>query len=325
MEKLAKLTRLLAHCYAKHDPVLTPIHLFAHENRGIYRVDSPGAPPLLLRAYQEEPTAVHWLAERAATLLYLAAADYPSPRVIPTVDGELLGYHQGWSALLLTYIEGEMTTASAAEFQAIGQQLARLHNVKVGTAEPPIPYCRWQPTNKITNWIAGLEAVAGQFPVELTGLYDFSLATLHRIAQWPTMPVSILHADPNSTNAVRTPTGAFVFVDWDGAGLGPPLLDLGYLLLTCHLVLPSWPQIVPAHDLIAAIMTGYCSVRSLSAEEVAALPVAVSLNDAIWAAQDIPTVIGQDWRQHRGLHRFGSRYPTLARVGEIAQEIVTRL
>jgi len=55
------------------------------------------------------------------------------------------------------------------------------------------------------------------------------------------------------------------------------------------------------------------------------VPVAVCFNDAVWAAQGIPAVIGKDWRQYRTLHRFGTRYPTLARIREIAQEIATRL
>lgn len=320
MEQLAQLTQLLAEHYTIRDPLLTPIHLFAHADRGIYRVDSADRPPFLLRAYRQEPTQAQWLAERAATLLYLATVDYPAPRVILTVDGELLAHHQGWSALLLTYIEGEMATSSVAACQAMGQQLAHLHNVRVTLTDPPIPYCRWQPQRKITDWIAGLTAVAGQFPAELTGLYDFSLATLRQVAQWTTMPTRILHADPNETNTVRTPDGAFVFVDWDGAGLGPPLLDLGYLLLTCHLGLPCWPNIEPAHDFVAAIMTGYSSVRPLSSAEVAALPVAVCFNDAVWAAQGIPTIIGKDWCQDRGLHRFGPRYSSLAQIGEIAQK-----
>lgn len=328
IETLAQLTQLLDHHYAKPAPVLTPIHRFPHDDRGIYRVDIASEPPLLLRAYRQTPPQAAWLVERAATLVYLASAAYPAPRVVPTVDGALTAHEQGWSTLLLTYVEGTMATGTAADFHALGQQLARLHKLEptpAASATSPLPYCRWQPQSRIIDWLAGLNRVADQCPAELRGLYAFSVETLTQVAQWTPMPVCILHADPNSTNAVRTPDGALVLVDWDGAGLGPPLLDLGYLLLTCHLGLPSWPQIAPAHDFIAAIMAGYCSVRALSPTEITALPVAVCFNDAGWAAQGIPAVIGKDWRQHRGLHRFGARYPTLAQVGEIAQEVVTRL
>lgn len=159
MENLAHLTQLIEHSYAKTAPVLIPIHLFAHADRGIYRVDLAGEPPWLLRAYRQDPVQAAWLVERAATLVYVASADYPAPRVIPTADGAFM----------------------------------------------------------------------------------------------------------------------------------------------------------------------YYSFRPLSAEEVEALPIAVCFNDAVWAAQSIPQVIGKDWHQHRTLHRFGARYPVLAQIGEIAQQKIALL
>lgn len=326
METLARLAQLLEHNYGATNPTLTPIHLFTHADRGIYRVERAGQPPWLLRAYQQEPQQAAWLAERAIILRYLAAADYPAPRVIPTMEGALWAHHQGWSAMLLSYVEGAVITKTTADFYALGQQLARLHNLAVPVDagdRSRLPDCRWQPPSRIGQWLAELQGIAGQVPSELTGLYNFSCNTLTQVTQWATRPRKVLHADPNPSNAIRTVDGAVVLVDWDGAGLGPPLLDLAYLLLTCHIVLPTWPQIHPERELIAAIMQGYSHVRPLPPEEVEALPVALCFNDAVWAAQSIPQVIGQDWRQHRGLQRFGARYPTLAQVGEIAQKIIT--
>ena len=70
-------------------------------------------------------------------------------------------------------------------------------------------------------------------------------------------------------------------------------------------------------------MRGYCSVHPLTGQEQQVLPIATCFNDAVWAAQAIPQVIGRDWRSNRTLQRFGARYPSLARIGQVAQQYCT--
>ncbi|MEZ4868291.1 MAG: phosphotransferase [Caldilineaceae bacterium] len=321
MSDLPGLQALLHHAYGLATATLTPLHLFPQPGRGVYRVDAPGQGSFVLRAYQQPLTAVAWLADSAAVLRFLEAADFPAPRVRRTNDGGLLGHHQGWSALLLTYIAGEMTSGALADFAQLGSLVARLHTLALAPAVPrsPLPFCRWQPQQKITDWLTQLQAVAPTVPTELHGLYTFSVEILSQLLQWPAMPTALLHADPNSFNTVRTVSNGVVLIDWDTAGIGPAILDLGYLLLTAHAVLPAWPQIEANAALITAIMQGYGAVRPLTQQEQQALPIAVCLNDAVWAAQAMPQVVGRAWRENRTLTRFGARYPSLKRIGQIAQ------
>ena len=83
-----------------------------------------------------------------------------------------------------------------------------------------------------------------------------------------------------------------MLVDWDGAGLGPPLLDLGYLLVACHAFLPEWPQIRPNRDRIHAVLDGYSAVRPLPDGERERLADAVGFAEAFRMAQVLPTAVG---------------------------------
>ncbi len=65
-----------------------------------------------------------------------------------------------------------------------------------------------------------------------------------------------------------------VLIDWETSGLGPPLLDLGYCLMECHLDpdLPAdqpqaWP-IQPDDRRIAAVAEGYSRRRTLAPAEL---------------------------------------------------------
>ena len=311
------LSELATVQYNVEAPSLTPMHQFEVDGRGVFRVDQRNGPSLLLRAYQDEHKRAAWLAERASVLLFLEAQGYPAPHVIPTRAGQLVGHYGGWSTLALAYIEGETVDDSLEDFRAIGARLGELHQIDLDQAMqvcPRIPHARGQPKSTVTDWIKGLLTVQARIPRELYGLYEFSLQTLQTIATWRDMPMAILHSDANAFNAVRTAGGEIVLIDWDGAGIGPAILDLGYLLVACHAFLPEWPDIVPHQGRIAAIAEGYSAVRTLTAAEMAALPAAIGFRDAFWAAESLPQMIGQDWRTHRGLRRFGGRYPRMSEI-----------
>jgi Ser/Thr protein kinase RdoA (MazF antagonist) len=321
MNDIDILAQLVARCYGAAEVRLHPMHQFEVEGRGIYRIAHAAGQPWLLRAYQREAQTDSWLAERSAILLFLEQTNYPAPRLICTLDHGLVGRDDGWAALMVTFIEGEMAGGSLQDFCDIGSALARLHRL-APTLDPPaflpVPPSRWQPPSKIVSWISQLIAVAGDIPPELQRLYDFSLATLRRVLAWPNLPATILHTDCWANNAIRTPDGQLMLVDWDGAGWGPAILDLGYLLVACHAFLPEWPQIIPSAERIGAVIAGYQHERAITPIEYDLLSDAVCFAEAFRAAQWLAEALPGNWREHRGLLRFHARYAVTTEIARLA-------
>lgn len=325
MADFTHLHDLLQAEYGLDATTFAPVHLFESVGRGIYRVALPGQETFLLRAYQQEKVAIPWLTNSAAILLYLERNNFPAPRMRCTMQDDLIGYHRGWSTLLLTYVVGERATGTVTEFQRLGSLLAQLHCLPNNRADKlalALPFCRWQPNQKIVAWLSALHAVAAKVPQELRGQYHFSEDVLSQVVQWSDMPTALLHADPNTFNAICTAPNDLVLIDWDGAGIGPAILDLGYLLLTAHAVLPAWPQINPNVAFIESIMHGYCAIRPLTQGEQQVLPIATCFNDAVWAAQAIPQGVDSDWSENRTLAHFGARYQSLAAIGQLSQQSI---
>jgi thiamine kinase-like enzyme len=190
---------------------------------------------------------------------------------------------------------------------------------------PPVPPDRWQPTSLISGWIKDLTRIADQVPPDLQGVYTFSLETLSRIEQWADVPMAVTHTDCWANNAIRTPGGQMVLIDWDGAGLGPAILDVGYLLVACHAFLPEWPQIIPSRERIAAVLNGYTQQRAITSAERVVLVDSIRFAEAFRAAQWMPEGMKGNWRENARFLKFLNRYPVADEIAQIAAQFLARL
>jgi thiamine kinase-like enzyme len=87
--------------------------------------------------------------------------------------------------------------------------------------------------------------------------------------------LAITHGDGWYMNAIKGDDCGVYLIDWDNVGMGAPILDLGYLLLSSHFRLESPFVIEPDHESIQAIMEGYQQHYELSGQEIYGLLPAV--------------------------------------------------
>jgi Ser/Thr protein kinase RdoA (MazF antagonist) len=223
---------------------------------------------------------------------------------------------------MLTFVEGTMAENTLENLNSLGSLLGQLHNLYVSkavTVTSPVRGSCFQPGGAISGLLEQLVAIGRQVPPELQTLYNLCLEMFQRVDHWRNFPSVILHTDCWIHNAIRTPTGQLVLVDWDGAGLGPAILDVGYLLIACHVGLPQWPQLVPNADRIAAVVDGYCQQRKLAAEEIEALLEAVQFAIIFHDARDFSQMLQDEKLKDRNLQRFHVRYPAAEEIARLAK------
>jgi Ser/Thr protein kinase RdoA (MazF antagonist) len=252
----------------------------------------PGVPAdagLVVRAFRTDmplagqfrggrPVAVtDWLRSRAATLDWLAEHAYPAPRVIRTRSGDLVGLAGVWATLATTYVTGTPLGPGTGQLRLLGEALGRLHALGAaggGAAMAAMGRAAWDPETATPAALRRLEAVESLTPADWRPLLDQFRAVLLAVRQRaPALPSSVVHGDPWPGNAIHTAQDQVTLIDWENAGLGLPLLDLGFCLLECHLDVgltsnqPSaWP-IQPDENRIAAIVAGYTRWRRLQPAE----------------------------------------------------------
>jgi Ser/Thr protein kinase RdoA (MazF antagonist) len=274
-------------------------------DRVTYRLATRRGAGLVVRAFRTDVpldtqfrgrgavTVTDWLCGRAAVLRWLEEQAYPAPRVVPTRSGDPVGLAGVWATLATGYLAGTPLRPGTDELRMLGEALGRLHAldsstftgavdagaggavagggsaVAGGGGAPGMAAGRaaWHPEIAVPAALGRLEAVEDLIPADqrqlLEQLRDVLLAVQQR-AQL--LPSAVVHGDPWPGNAIRTAPDQVTLIDWENAGLGIPLLDLGYCLLEGHLDL-GLPAGQPDEDRVAAVAAGYSRWRRLQPAE----------------------------------------------------------
>ncbi|HEX4716052.1 MAG TPA: phosphotransferase, partial [Ktedonobacteraceae bacterium] len=264
----------------------------AEEGRLVYRIRHADGTAWVARAYQRDrplpdwfrffyPWATHdtaeWVLTRAATLLCLELQNYPAPRVLRTRAGALLSQTPEWCMLITTFIQGTVLQPTLEQLHLLGRTLGSLHalspsKLSSNTLSPGKSY--WDAEHAFSTVQAHLTSVEHRLPAEWRDLHTAFTQTLRRLEQCPSLPRTVIHGDAWPANAVQTSTDQAALIDWDTGGWGPAVLDLGRLLLECHLdsnLPPGDPlawHIQPDAHRIAAVVDGYARQRRPTAAEL---------------------------------------------------------
>lgn len=276
MEQQAILAELVRERYGALEVTLRVITPYLTAKRAVERVEVADGRRWVLRAFQgDADTLERELRGQAAVLAYLARRGYPAPRVVRTRDGQVIASHAGWAAIVLSWTEGTPAGFDLDALERLGETVARLHALSAALGaeedEAVLPDCRLRPPAALPAF-----APASRLPQPLRAAYDTWVATLRRMSATASqLPLALLHGDCWPGNAIVAHDGALALVDWDGAGLGPAVLDLGYLLLTCHLGQTDPFLLRPDPAAIGAVVRGYSRGRRVTPAELDALEDAV--------------------------------------------------
>jgi Ser/Thr protein kinase RdoA (MazF antagonist) len=256
-----------------------------------WRVDSRRG-PMVLRIHGPERTRAH--DGEMAVLRRCAEAGYAAPRVVPTPGG---GDRFDWDdgeGYLTTWIEGVDPEANVEDARRLGMATGRLHAVP--TEGFGIPATSFSVVGARREFRALDVDPAVRAWEGYEEIRDPLLATWAALSDLDTAPRAIVHTDVHRGNAVRTPDGEMVLIDWDDAGLGPAVQDVGYVLV--HSAVRPDGECLP--EMALAFLDGYEQARALSDVERRLLPDAMvfgALSYVLAPWED--RVVAANWRRVR--------------------------
>lgn len=265
----------------------------------LFRVDYNNKPLYVLRAYHH--SFVHtdlfsllsrysslstWLQAQASLLVHLAQQGYPAPQVVPSSTGTLVATYQDWSLLMITFVEGNAREATPEKMETLGAALGHLHTLPFPETSDKIGISWWELHAAIPFALHQFDTQAQHIPTEWQEDYRAYLATFRYFQQRPPLASTLIHADCWAENGIRTLADEVTLIDWECAGLGTAIIDLGTLLLHCHFDQRDTyehqyiPDYHPDPLRIAAVVKGYRRWRQPAPDELHALLEAVRFSIA---------------------------------------------
>ena len=196
---------------------------------------------------------------------------YAAPRVLLTTAGPALFPWAEGEGYLTTWIPGESPTANADNAFLLGRATGALHAISPAAHNLPAATFTIESARAHFHELDADPAVNGWegYAQMRIGLHD----AWNSLGDLAKLPKTIVHTDVHFGNAVRTPSGEVVLIDWDDTGLGPAITDVGYYLI--HQAVPSDEGGDWAPEMARAFLAGYESVRPLAPAERERLPEAM--------------------------------------------------
>ena len=246
---------------------------------------------LVLRLHGPEHQTNH--AAETAALRFLEKIDYPAPRLLTSQDGGFITRWGEKAGYVTTFVHGEQLRPGVASARQVGRTVGWLHAqdaVGAGLAETTFTVSAKREHFRRLDADPAVHAWEGYVSIR-----DELVSAWEQLPDLSDMPRALIHTDVLFHNAIRTPAGELVLIDWEGAGVGPAIQDIGYFLSSC--AIPSDGEEFRM-DITQAFLDGYTSVRPLSPEEWRHIPDALVFGNifhVLWYSM----VVEKTWRRTR--------------------------
>ncbi len=265
-----------------------------------------------------------WLTERVHLLSYLEQQDYPAPHVFPAQNRSATVRYEHWNILITTFIEGRAQLVSPDHLYFLAAAVGRLHCLALPSS---IGLSWWNASHSLPHAFGQLEACAPFIPESHQAFYDQCKKTFVTIQQaLHQLRECIIHGDVWAPNGVRTGEQEVVLIDWEGAGRGAALLDLGELLLKGQYNQQGAIPETINEDSIAALVSGYSQWRCPEPLERELLLDAIRFRIAWVAAWLLSSVLLEGWtaKAEEGLNHVQRGYRLAEPTATLALQCFAR-
>jgi Ser/Thr protein kinase RdoA (MazF antagonist) len=251
---------------------------------GVWRVERPDGPDWVARWFpaSRSPDAV---AGDAEILRFLAANDFPAERcaadeAVSVLDGRSVLVTE-WADPVPQY-ERRNAIRAAGGLRELGRMLGRLHTFDADSVRPGGAWhhlADGSPSSEIAAAGRMLDESAPLVPADERAAFDALRAEVAGLDDADGLPEALIHPDFVLANVVAT-DDEMVLVDWAGAGRGPRLWSLAFLL---------YAEAAKEPRRAGAVLLGYREHVKLQASELSRLGAVAQARPLVLRAWSVCT------------------------------------
>lgn len=274
--------------------VISLRRLPSDSGKHIYQVNLAHGVRWILRVGDEASKTA--LVELAHLLTFFAQKNYPAERLVLTGEQTAMVAVDDWHLLITTFLTGTPLDYTPASLSLLGAIVGQLHALKPALSYVPPP-ADMLPSGELAFAQQQLVAIAPLVPPQYSVQYELLENALSSIDYGLKLPTTLIHNDCHPANALVTASGQVTLFDWEGAGMGPAILDVGFLLLNCDGKAPWKPlsttPLHPDEERLRAVIAGYCQYHQLCTDELDYLLSALRFRSLVFGACSFATAIAQ--------------------------------
>ncbi|HVE94855.1 MAG TPA: phosphotransferase [Acidimicrobiales bacterium] len=198
---------------------------------GVIRVERADGPAWVARVFSAQRPAKATAGD-AAVLRYLAGRDYPAERLAAKKPVSTL---HGQQVLVTQFVPPLKRPLEPDVYEILGRLLGRLHALSLPTGAAARPagslhhFAEGGRRNELDEAARWLDELEERVAPGDCGRLDQLREAIAGADDGAGLPESLIHPDPVPKNMVRVVDG-YALVDWTGAGIGPRVASLEYLL-----------------------------------------------------------------------------------------------
>lgn len=292
-------------CY--HVQVASLHRLPSDSGKSLYHVHLVDETHWILRVGEAQDLAS--FVELARLLVFFEQHNYLAERLVFTPEHVPFATVSCWLLLMTTFLVGTPLPHTPVAFAHLGAIVGQLHALTPSLPYVPVP-AKMLPTDELAFAQHQLHAVASRLPRSSIAQYELLDKALEGMDRGTYLPTTLIHNDCHPANALMTATGQVTLFDWDEAGMGPAVLDVGFLLANCDGKAP-WDPLLPGAPypdaaLLQAVIEGYARHHHLTPVELAYLPDAIRFRALVFGACSFASAIERqnnaafsEWWWHR--------------------------
>ena len=271
---------------------------------GVFRVDRRDGSRWVARVFAPERPLTS-VQEDAALLRRLERAGFPAERC---ADLEPVSEIIGQSVLVTGFLEDHGPLRLGRSAAILGALLGRMHthpatDMRSGGAWHHLSF-DGGPREEVAAGAELLDDHLSQVGVRELSLFDRLRDEVERIDDCHDLPHAFVHPDFVPANAISTADEKLAIVDWAGAGRGPRLWSLGFLL---------WAAGARNIKLVDLVVSRYRRSIELEPAELDRLEGAI---------RGRPVML-ETWSVCAGRRKLADAVEGIDRAGEVAKEIAT--
>lgn len=253
----------------------------------IYQLNLADGQWWVLRVFSADNQSVFSLAH---ILSLLEGQCYPAEQIVRSMYNDVIMSYEDKLLLITRFVKGIPVDYSDAALHALGKTLGKLHALHVEDTSM-LPKAEMLPATELAYAWSELSKVADNVPIALQQYYDVLAEAIHTLNRCENAPLVLIHNDCHPGNAIHTSSNEVVLIEWQGAGLGPSVIDVGFLLASCEIPFEGVASLDFEQERMLAIIDGYRQYHNLNSMELGLLPDAIRFRALVYGAVSFANAI----------------------------------